>query len=77
MQEMETVQAEVLAVFNALPGVYILLLPDAPWFTVIAPLAMIIFHLLLSKEVRECGIVTCTKSSREPQRNNLGRRQFG
>lgn len=36
MQELEIVQAELLPVFNSLPGLIILLLPDMPRFTIVA-----------------------------------------
>jgi len=36
MQETEMVQAELLAVFNSLPGIFILLQPDTPRFTIVA-----------------------------------------
>ena len=36
MPEIETIQAELLSVFNSLPGIFILLQPDAPQFTIVA-----------------------------------------
>jgi PAS domain S-box-containing protein len=36
MPEIETMQAELLSVFNSLPGIFILLQPDAPKFTIVA-----------------------------------------
>ena len=36
MPEIETLQAELLSVFNSLPGIFILLQPDAPRFTIAA-----------------------------------------
>ena len=36
MQETEMVQTELLAVFNSLPGIFILLQPDTPRFTIVA-----------------------------------------
>jgi PAS domain S-box-containing protein len=36
MPEIETIQAELLSVFNSLPGIFILLQPDTPQFTIVA-----------------------------------------
>src|SRR5215203_7501957 len=36
MPEIETIQAELLSVLNSLPGIFILLHPDAPRFTIAA-----------------------------------------
>ena len=36
MPEIETIQAELLSVFHSLPGIFILLQPDAPRFTIVA-----------------------------------------
>jgi PAS domain S-box-containing protein len=36
MQDTEIVQSELLSVFNALPGISVLLQPDAPHFTIVA-----------------------------------------
>jgi len=36
MHEIETVQTDLLSVFNSLPGIFVLLRPDAPRFTIVA-----------------------------------------